>query len=81
MARTMLPVNVSNTVHRVMAVVLFVSFAVMILTQFTKGNDMTRNRIYYICGTIIIAFMLNQVCAHVFRYPGYWTLINEFVML
>ena len=77
----MLPVGISNTIHCIMAAVLFVSFAVMILTQFTKGKDKTRNKVYYICGTVIIAFMLNQLCAYIFHFPGYWTLINEFVML
>lgn len=77
----MLKNSVSNAVHCVFAAVLFISFALMILTQFTKGNDNKRNRVYYICGGVIVAFMLNQVLSVVFRYPAYWTWINEFFML
>lgn len=77
----MLPVRLSSTIHNVMAAVLFVSFAIMILTQFTKGQDKKRNAIYYVCGGVIVVFMLNQILSSVFNYPGYWTWINEFFML
>ena len=77
----MLKNGISNAVHCVFASVLFVSFALMILTQFTKGGDKNRNVVYYICGGVIAAFMLNQVLSVVFRYPAYWTWINEFFML
>lgn len=77
----MLPNQLSNIIHCIMAAILFVSFALMILTQFTKGNDKTRNRVYYICGGIIVLFMFNQVLSMMLNYPGYWTLINEFFML
>lgn len=77
----MLKNGISNAVHCVFAALLFISFALMILTQFTKGGDSKRNVVYYICGGVIVAFMLNQVLSVVFRYPAYWTWINEFFML
>ena len=77
----MLKNSVSNAVHCVFAALLFISFALMILTQFTKGNDHKRNRVYCVCGGVIVAFMLNQVLSVVLHYPAYWTWINEFFML
>lgn len=77
----MLKNSVSNAVHCVFAALLFISFALMILTQFTKGGDNRRNSVYYVCGNVIVVFMLNQVLSVVLGYPAYWTWINEFVML
>ena len=53
----------------------------------SKGDDtMTpekklRNKIYYTCAGVIIVFMLNQVISACCGFPGYWTLINEAIML
>ena len=76
-----LPVNISGTIHNIAAATLFISFALMILTQFTKGKDRKRNLIYGACGSVIILFMLNQVITTLVDAPGYWTMINEFFML
>jgi hypothetical protein len=76
----MLPTNISGTLHNVSAAVLFISFAVMILTQFTKGNDTKRNIVYYICGGVIVLFMISQVITTILGI-GWMTLINEFFML
>ena len=61
----------------------------MVGYNFTRsGNDdsvteekQIRNKIYYICAGVIGVFMLNQVLSVYFGYPGYWTLINEAIML
>lgn len=78
----------SFNIHCAFASIMFVSFAIMVGYNFTRsGNDSVtkekkvRNKIYYICAGIIGAFMLNQVLSVYFGYPGYWTLINEAVML
>jgi hypothetical protein len=76
----MLPTRLSSTLHNISAAVLFISFAVMILTQFTKGKDKKRNIIYYICGTIIVLAMISQVVTSVLNI-SWMTLINEFFML
>jgi hypothetical protein len=76
----MLPVSLSSKLHNISAATLFVSFALMILTQFTKGNDVKRNRVYYICGAIIVVFMISQVITSILNIPGA-TLVNEFFML
>ena len=76
----MLPTSVSSILHNVSASILFISFAIMILTQFTKGQDRKRNTIYYVCGAIIILFMINQVVTTILNV-GWMTLINEFFML
>lgn len=76
----MLPTKLSGTLHNISAAVLFISFAVMILTQFTKGKDARRNKVYYICGTVIVVFMISQVITSMLNIP--WaTIVNEFFML
>lgn len=84
-----LPVSVSHIVHCVSAASLFVSFAVMILFQFTQSNgEMTsekkkRNILYKVCGLVIIFFMAFQVATVALGefFAGWWTLVNEAVML
>lgn len=76
----MLPTPVSSKVHNISAATLFISFAVMILTQFTKGNDKKRNIVYYICGSIIVLFMISQVVTSNLGIR-WMTVVNEFFML
>ena len=76
----MLPTKLSGTIHNVSAAVLFISFAAMILTQFTKGQNKVRNRIYYTCGAIIVLFMISQVITTLLNIQ-WMTIVNEFVML
>jgi lysylphosphatidylglycerol synthetase-like protein (DUF2156 family) len=76
----MLPTSTSGTIHNISAALLFISFAAMILTQFTKGQDKKRNQVYYICGAIIILFMIVQVLTTVGGI-AWATVINEFFML
>lgn len=76
----MLPTNISDILHIISAATLFVSFAAMILTQFTKGHNKHRNRIYYTCGTIIVLAMVSQVITGILDID-WMTIINEFFML
>lgn len=76
----MLPSKLSGSIHNITAAILFVSFAVMILTQFTKGQDKNRNKVYYICGAVIILFMISQVVTTILNV-GWMTVVNEFFML
>lgn len=79
----------SFTIHCACASAMFVSFAILVGYNFTRGrNDDTatpekilRNKVYRICACVIIVFMVNQVLAACCGYPGYWTLINEAIML
>ena len=78
----------SFIIHCTFASLMFISFAIMVGYNFTrsKGEKMTpekelRNKIYYACAGIIGVFMLNQVISATCGFPGYWTLINEAVML
>jgi hypothetical protein len=81
--------DTSFKIHCVCASVMFVSFAIMVGYNFTRSGDgsvMTpekklRNKIYQICACVIVVFMVNQVLAATCGYPGYWTLINEAIML
>ncbi len=84
-----LPVTTSHIVHCASAGALFVSFAIMILFQFTKsdGNPtpekLKRNILFKICGLTIIFFMAFQMVTVSFDdfFPNWWTMINEAVML
>lgn len=76
-----LPSKISDTVHSISAAVLFVSFALMILTQFTKGGHKRRNIIYYVCGIIMLAAMGVVVASMFFDWVPYMTMICEIIML
>ena len=78
----------SFTIHCVFACAMFVSFAILVGYNFTRGNSANatkekkiRNKIYRICSGVIIFFMLNQVMTALGGFAGYWTLINEAIML
>jgi hypothetical protein len=76
-----LPKKASDFIHMVAAIALFGSFALMTLTQFTKGNHKRRNTIYRICGWTMLAFMAVVGLATIFDFPGYMTMICEAGML
>lgn len=83
-----LEIGLSFKIHCVCASVLFIDFAIMTGYNFTRSNPesmsdkkVLRNKIYKICSTIIVVFMLNQVVTSITDAPGWWTLINEFIML
>ncbi|MDO4190825.1 MAG: hypothetical protein Q4D14_03940 [Bacteroidales bacterium] len=81
-----IPSGVSHIIHSVFAAVLFTSFALMILIQFTKGKDnptpqkLKRDRVYRICGWTIVAFELSQAVTALVGIR-WFTVINEAVML
>lgn len=76
-----LPKKLSDIIHMVAAIALFGSFALMTLTQFTKGNHKRRNTIYRICGWTMLAFMAVVGIGTVLDFPGYMTMICEAAML
>lgn len=76
-----LPAKVSNFIHMVAAIALFGSFALMTLTQFTKGSHRKRNTIYRICGWTMLALMALVGISTVTGLPGYMTMICEAGML
>lgn len=76
----MLPTKVSGVIHNISAAALFLSFALMILTQFTRGHNKTRNRVYYVCGITIVLAMASQVLTTALGID-WMTIVNEFVML
>lgn len=73
-----LPIKASNIVHFISAFLVFGSFTLMTLTQFTKGNDATRNKIYYICGVIMALALLGVIVIPDFPFR---MMILEFIML
>ena len=76
-----LPAKISSTIHDLSAAVLFITFALMILTQFTKGNQKRNNAIYRICGWTMIGVMALVVASYFLPLPSYMTMIYEFVLL
>lgn len=53
-----LPINTSNILHFVSAFLVFGSFGIMTLTQFTKGGHKKRNILYRVCGIAMIAALV-----------------------
>ena len=76
-----LPAAISDIIHSIAAAVLFIAFALMILTQFTKGNRKNRNVLYYICGSVMLIAMAFVVVSMYFNWPPYMTMLLETVML
>lgn len=76
-----IPKKVSNVIHLVAAVALFGSFALMTLTQFTKGEHKRRNTIYRICGWTMLLFMAIAGAGYALGFPGYMTMVCETGML
>ena len=76
-----LPAAVSNVIHSIAAAALFLTFAIMILTQFTKGGHKRRNIIYYICAIIMLLAMVVVVLSMLLNFVPYMTMICEFIML
>ena len=76
-----LPAKISSTIHNLSAAVLFVVFALMILTQFTKGNQKRNNAIYRICGWTMFAVMALVVVSYFLPLPSHMTMVYEFILL
>ena len=77
------PSGICNIIHSISAIMVFGSFGLMTLTQFTKGNDKKRNICYYICGGLILGAMLALMLTVVgwLPYFKYSTMVYEFIML
>lgn len=75
--------NISNILHCVMALLVFGSFGLMTLTQFTKGKHKHRNILYYVCGAVILLSLLLIGLSYFvpFLYFETSTMIYELVML
>lgn len=78
-----LPVDASNILHFISAFLVFGSFAIMTITQFTKGSHKKRNILYYVCGGIMIASLLLlglSMLIPVLNFSGA-VMVYEFIML
>ena len=78
-----LPDNISNIIHFVMAILVFGSFGLMTLTQFTKGKHKRRNILYYICGAVILLAMLLTGLSYFISVLNFnaSTMVYELIML
>jgi hypothetical protein len=74
--------STSQIVHNISAGLLFLSFSLNILMQFTKGNGVTRTLVFKICGwgmvVCLVFFLLSEVLGFL---PGYFTMIFESILL
>lgn len=75
------PAKISDIIHMIAATALFGSFALMTITQFTKGKHESRNTIYRCCGWIMLAAMFYISAGYLLGIPGYITMISEAIML
>ena len=77
-----IPPAVSDILHYISAGLVFGSFALMILTQFTKGKQAKKNKLYRICGWIMVAAIICLVVSgFILSAPGWLTMLYEFIML
>ena len=81
-----IPVNVSDKIHCVCAMLLFALLAFNIGWLFTRGNNTLNNKIYKICSYSMIAIMgayLIVIIAGLFglNYPKWLTMIVEAILL
>lgn len=76
-----LPVWTSNTVHFIFATMVFGGFTLMTLTQFTKGSNKKRNRVYIICGIVMLIALLLVPVKNTFGWPTWTMMLLEFIML
>lgn len=78
--------DVSHFFHCIFAIILFVSFAVMIGWRFTKHSGkmtikkMRRNCVYYACASIIGVFLILQIITSIAGLT-WFTMINEAFIL
>lgn len=80
-----LPKDVSNVVHCISALLFFISLAVNIVVNFTKGDSgekkNIRNRIYWICGILMAVSCVGVV---IFSFWPVWDtaiIVFEFISL
>ena len=76
-----LPVKTSHILHIVAAFLVFGSFGLMTLTQFTKGNNTKRNILYRVCGIIMLLALLCLPVSSILSWEGWTTMLFEFIML
>lgn len=74
-----LPEEISNLIHCIAAASLFISFVVNIMVNFTKGNSKSRNRCFYILGSVmglmLIVFALSIILG--FKMSTFWVEVFE----
>ena len=78
--------DTSNVIHCVFAGVFFTLIAFDCLYFFTKGDKhkvskRKKNRIFIICGCLIVAFIISQAVTALLHAPGWLTMVNETGML
>lgn len=74
--------STSQIVHNISAGLLFFSFSLNILMQFTKGNGVTRTLVFKICGWGMVVCLVFFLLSEVFGFlPGYFTMIFESILL
>lgn len=76
-----LSMNVSNVIHSISAGLVFGSFTLMTLTQFTKGKRKKRNVCYYVCSGIMAVGILLVILKNIFGWVEFTIMIFEAIML
>jgi amino acid transporter len=82
-----IPIKTSATIHNISAALFFGLRAFNILVLFTKsdGNPtpekLKRNKVYKVCGFVIVGFMAFQAVTSGLALHGPYTMANEIVML
>lgn len=81
-----LPVNVSDKIHTIFALLLFCLLAYNIGWLFTRGKNQKKNKVYKICAYIMIAVLVIFIIMQVLNqfipiFPGWIVMIAEALLL
>lgn len=76
-----LPVSVTRWVHYISAGVLFLLLAINSICLFSKSTDEKKNRIYRICGWIIVAALVFTGFNAFFLHVNWTVMVTETIML
>lgn len=82
-----IPIETSNYLHTVCAILFFMLLAINSIWLFTKsGEEMTdrkkiRNKVYRICGWGMLGIEVAFVILRIIDVPGYFTMIVEIILL
>lgn len=76
-----LHITVTEPIHFASAAVLFIMFSINSICLFSLGKNKTKNRIYRLCGWIIIAALVVSALNAVFFHIDCAVMILEIIML
>lgn len=76
-----LPGTVTTTVHFISAAILFLMLSLNSICLFSKSSDAKKNRLYKICGWVILADLVIAALNAAWWHKDWTVIVNEAIML